>query len=277
MLQQHALAFLTDHGPTRAVRQPHLDDYDTERRISVSLDHAVWFHRPASVERVAALPARSGVDVGQPGPRHRHRAHGRRRAGGDRGAGGDAADARRDRGRLTAGVAQYVGRGVYRCEGCRQGDADRRRTRIVPVATAYTDQASRGDGPQTARGQRTRSALLAAARTVFEERGYPDTRVVDITQQAKVSYGSFYTYFPSKEAVFAEVVETMTEDFRATVRSEPTPGCAPADLIERTNRGYLRAYRQNAAMMAILEQAAHVNADLMATRREARTSWLRSA
>jgi acyl-CoA thioesterase-2 len=50
VLQQHALAFLTDHGPTRAVRQPHLDDYDTERRISVSLDHAVWFHRPARVE-----------------------------------------------------------------------------------------------------------------------------------------------------------------------------------------------------------------------------------
>jgi acyl-CoA thioesterase-2 len=50
VLQQHALAFLTDHGPTRAVRQPHLDDYDTERRVSVSLDHAVWFHRPVRVE-----------------------------------------------------------------------------------------------------------------------------------------------------------------------------------------------------------------------------------
>jgi acyl-CoA thioesterase-2 len=49
-LQQHALAFLTDHGPTRAVREPHLEDYDTERRISVSLDHAVWLHRPTVVE-----------------------------------------------------------------------------------------------------------------------------------------------------------------------------------------------------------------------------------
>jgi AcrR family transcriptional regulator len=145
------------------------------------------------------------------------------------------------------------------------------------MATAYTDQGSRGDIPQTARGQRTRSALLAAARRVFEERGYVDTRVVDITQQARVSYGSFYTYFPSKEAVFSEVVEGMTEDFRSTVRSVPAPGSAPADLIARTNRGYLQAYRQNAAMMAILEQAATVNPDLMATRREARTTWLRSA
>jgi len=85
------------------------------------------------------------------------------------------------------------------------------------MAIAYTDQASRGDGPQTARGQRTRSAVLQAARLTFEQRGYVDTRVVDITRRAKVSYGSFYTYFPSKEAVCAEVVEGMVQDFRATV------------------------------------------------------------
>ena len=145
------------------------------------------------------------------------------------------------------------------------------------MAIAYTDQASRGDGPQTARGQRTRSAVLKAARHAFETRGYVNTRVADITRQAKVSYGSFYTYFPSKEAVFAEVVAGMIEDFHATVRAEPALGSTPGDLIARTNRGYLRAYRENAAMMAILEQTATFNADLMAIRREARTSWIMSA
>lgn len=49
-LHQHALAMLTDHGPTRAVRQPHLATLDVERRQSVSLDHSVWFHRPARVD-----------------------------------------------------------------------------------------------------------------------------------------------------------------------------------------------------------------------------------
>jgi AcrR family transcriptional regulator len=145
------------------------------------------------------------------------------------------------------------------------------------MAIAYSDQASRGDGPQTARGQRTRSTILTAARQTFETRGYVDTRVVDITRHAEVSYGSFYTYFSSKEAVFAEVVEGMIEDFQATVRAEPVPGSTPGDLIARTNRGYLRAYRENAAMMAILEQAATFNADLMAIRREARTTWIQSA
>lgn len=46
-----ALAMMSDHGPTRAAREPHLDAVDVERRFSVSLDHSVWFHRPARLDR----------------------------------------------------------------------------------------------------------------------------------------------------------------------------------------------------------------------------------
>jgi acyl-CoA thioesterase-2 len=46
-LHQHALAYLSDHGPTRAAREPHARLADDARRQSVSLDHSVWFHRPA--------------------------------------------------------------------------------------------------------------------------------------------------------------------------------------------------------------------------------------
>ena len=49
-LHEQALAYLTDHGPTRAVRQPHADHPGVERRMSVSLDHSVWFHAPVRVD-----------------------------------------------------------------------------------------------------------------------------------------------------------------------------------------------------------------------------------
>jgi acyl-CoA thioesterase II len=49
-LHAQALAYMSDHGPTRAVRQPHADHPGVERRMSVSLNHSVWFHRPARVE-----------------------------------------------------------------------------------------------------------------------------------------------------------------------------------------------------------------------------------
>lgn len=50
-LHQHALAYLSDHGPTRAAREPHSHLTDDARRQSVSLDHSVWFHRPADVNQ----------------------------------------------------------------------------------------------------------------------------------------------------------------------------------------------------------------------------------
>lgn len=50
-LHLQGLAFLSDHGPTRAAREPHSDHPGVERRMSVSLDHAVWFHRPVRVDQ----------------------------------------------------------------------------------------------------------------------------------------------------------------------------------------------------------------------------------
>lgn len=48
-LHLQSLAYLTDHGATRAAREPHAQLADDTKRMSVSLDHAVWFHAPADV------------------------------------------------------------------------------------------------------------------------------------------------------------------------------------------------------------------------------------
>lgn len=66
-LHRCALAMLTDHGPTRAIRQPHADHPGVERRMSVSLDHSVWFHRPARVDQwllTELAPAATGAGRG---------------------------------------------------------------------------------------------------------------------------------------------------------------------------------------------------------------------
>jgi AcrR family transcriptional regulator len=127
----------------------------------------------------------------------------------------------------------------------------------------------------TLRGQRTRAALVKAARTVFERRGYHDTRVLDITKAAGVAYGTFYTYFDSKELIFADVVADLYRDFRAESSSDPE--ITPNDLaarIERTNRGYLRAYRKNARMMAVLDQVDTFNPVLRDIRLALRHYWV---
>lgn len=49
-LHAQAIVYLTDHGPTRAVRQPHADHPGVERRMSVTLSHAVWLHTEARAD-----------------------------------------------------------------------------------------------------------------------------------------------------------------------------------------------------------------------------------
>ncbi|MEI8237928.1 MAG: TetR/AcrR family transcriptional regulator [Actinomycetota bacterium] len=130
--------------------------------------------------------------------------------------------------------------------------------------------------PVTARGERTRRALVAAARRLFEANGYVATNIGDISAEALVSHGTFYTYFTSKEEVFAEVVSDLIADFQRIAHDEPAVdrGAALWERIERSNRGYLRAYEANARMMAVLEQVATFNPRLAKTRRQARRYWV---
>src|SRR5580658_11208270 len=56
------------------------------------------------------------------------------------------------------------------------------------------------------RGRRTREALIAAARRVFERGGFIDARITDIAEEAGAAHGTFYTYFDSKEAALQAVI-----------------------------------------------------------------------
>ena len=71
--------------------------------------------------------------------------------------------------------------------------------------------------PRTARGRRTREALLEAALQEFGARGFHATGITDITRRAGVALGSFYTWFDSKEAIFRAVVAHLTQALREHV------------------------------------------------------------
>ncbi len=131
--------------------------------------------------------------------------------------------------------------------------------------------------PVTQRGRRTRAQLIDAARRVFEEKGYADTRIGDITAEAAVAHGTFYTYFESKHELFREVVGILVSDFVTEARSVPLVGYSPAERIERANRGYLWAYRRNARLMGVLEQAAVMDPDVREIRLDARHTWVKRA
>lgn len=84
--------------------------------------------------------------------------------------------------------------------------------------------------PLQGRGLRTQQRLLDAATAVFAARGFHATRVDDIVEAAATSHGTFYLYFPSKEALLDELIRTVHDELAEVVErfpALPAPGSGP--------------------------------------------------
>ncbi len=62
-----------------------------------------------------------------------------------------------------------------------------------------------------------RSQILSAAKRVFSSRGYHDATIGEVAKAARVSYGSVYWYFDSKEALLQALMEHEEAEFREHV------------------------------------------------------------
>jgi len=122
--------------------------------------------------------------------------------------------------------------------------------------------------PATARGERTRAALVAAARTVFERDGYLGARLTDIAAEANCSTGSFYTYFDAKEQIFQAVLEAAQDDMlHPGMPRLADDEASPQAVVRASNRAYLQAYQRNARLMQLLEQVAAIDPEFREVRR----------
>jgi AcrR family transcriptional regulator len=72
-----------------------------------------------------------------------------------------------------------------------------------------------------ARGKRTLAGILEAGARVFADRGYHAARVDDIVKAAKVSHGTFYLYFSSKQDLFRAIAETIASEMVALAKELP--------------------------------------------------------
>lgn len=137
-----------------------------------------------------------------------------------------------------------------------------------------------GRGPLTDRGRRTRHALVAAARVVFEDKGFSATRMGDISVQAGVSHGTVYTYFDTKDDLLAAAVKQLVADIRASIRTAESDD--PVERVWNANQRYLTAYLSHARLMRVVEEAgatdpqfAEIVADLRRTHADRVASQIR--
>src|ERR1700754_3482052 len=89
--------------------------------------------------------------------------------------------------------------------------------------------------PSTARGRRTRAALVQAGRELFEERGFAETSINEVVTRADVAHGPLYVYFDSKESLLREVAyAAIGEVFTASLIGADVPS-DPYARIEAAN------------------------------------------
>ena len=88
------------------------------------------------------------------------------------------------------------------------------------------------EGLRERKKQRTREQIIAAAMRLFAERGYHATTIADIATAADVAPRTFFSYFPSKEAV---VFHDLDRDLEALARAlrERLPGETAFDALRR--------------------------------------------
>jgi AcrR family transcriptional regulator len=133
----------------------------------------------------------------------------------------------------------------------------RRSANVTSAGDSATTVTAR-PAPVSARGRRTRAALVEAARGVFEEYGFRDAKIADIARRSGASYGSFYTHFDSKEAIFRQVVNAVAGEMFA-VSHPDSDATGPYERIRVANERYLRAYAENAGVLRVLEEMAAYN------------------
>jgi AcrR family transcriptional regulator len=95
--------------------------------------------------------------------------------------------------------------------------------------------------------RRTRDALSTALVDLVLERGYEAVRVEDITTRANVGKATFYTHFPTKEALYDRVVADVLGELRESMtpidREEPGFTGEPVRRLFDHAAAHPRVYR----------------------------------
>jgi len=107
----------------------------------------------------------------------------------------------------------------------------------------------------TARGVRSRAALLAAARRLFQSKGYANTKIADITREAGRALGSFYTYFANKEEVLEQLAEGFKAEIDERMRDLDLTSGEPYDVVRELCAVYWSSCRDHSPELAAIFQA----------------------
>src|SRR5499426_2933548 len=91
--------------------------------------------------------------------------------------------------------------------------------------------------PKGDKRDRTRAALLEAARSLIREKGYERTRLEDVASRAGMTTGAIYGNFKNRDELFIALGQT----YWAPVKPRITPGATFAEAMRALAKATLAA------------------------------------
>lgn len=107
----------------------------------------------------------------------------------------------------------------------------------------------------------TRQKLLDSARELFAKGGYGGTSIDAICEHAGYSKGAFYPHFPSKEAIFLDILEQHGTSSISALLASLDGSTSIEDAIEQMARWADERSRDRHWSLLLLEYVRHARQD----------------
>ena len=127
--------------------------------------------------------------------------------------------------------------------------------------------------PRQVRAELTRQRILTAAAHIFAEYGYAAGTTNRIAEQARISIGSLYQYYPNKDAILAELLTRHLDSDRATAtlrehKDQPEP---LEDIVRVFVRAVIENHLDDPQLLRIMVEQAPRSGELL--ERVTRLEW----
>jgi AcrR family transcriptional regulator len=113
-------------------------------------------------------------------------------------------------------------------------------SRAMAVSQVMPASASRVERKRA----RNRDALIAAARKLFSEQGFEATTIAAIAEEADLGFGTFYRYFPDKEAILQAVLDLGKAEVDAVLAHPDNTEAGPTEALRGLTARFVRAVRK---------------------------------
>ena len=111
---------------------------------------------------------------------------------------------------------------------------------------------SKASDPRTRDAERSREAILAAARDEFADHGLGGARVERIAERSALNKRLIYYYFENKESLFRAVLEQTYLDIREAEQKLHLVDLPPADAVRRLTEFTWNYYLEHPEFLTLL-------------------------